>query len=82
MKELDRVAFALLREAGCPTDAIPDAPQYEALLAAGLNCPVSSGMGRLFDGVAALLGIRTLASYEGQGAVLLETAEDEAETGR
>ena len=82
VKELDRVAFALLREAGCPTDAIPDAPQYEALLAAGLNCPVSSGMGRLFDGVAALLGIRTLASYEGQGAVLLEAAEDEAETGR
>ena len=31
-------------------------------------------MGRLFDGVAAILGIKTLCSYEGQGAVLLEAA--------
>ena len=82
VKELDRVAFALLREADCPTAEIPDAPRYEALLTAGLNCPVSSGMGRLFDGVAALLGVKTLASYEGQGAVLLEAAADEEETGR
>ena len=82
VKELDRVAFALLREAGCDTGRIPDAARYEAVLTAGLNCPVSSGMGRLFDGVAALLGIKALASYEGQGAVLLEAAADEEETGR
>ncbi|MDO4973268.1 MAG: carbamoyltransferase HypF [Eubacteriales bacterium] len=82
VKELDRVAFALLREADCPTAEIPDAPRYETLLTAGLNCPMSSGMGRLFDGVAALLGVKTLASYEGQGAVLLEAAADEEETGR
>ena len=29
-------------------------------------------MGRLFDGIAALTGIKEKASYEGQGAVLLE----------
>lgn len=34
-------------------------------------------MGRLFDGVAAILGIKTLCSYEGQGAVLLEAAAAE-----
>ena len=74
VKELSRVAFALLREAGCATDGIENAPFYEKMLAAGLNCPLSSGMGRLFDGVAAILGIKSLASYEGQGAVLLEAA--------
>lgn len=82
VKELDRVAFALLRAAGCETGEIPRAAQYETLLASALNCPLSSGMGRLFDGVAALLGIKRLASYEGQGAVLLEAAADETETGR
>jgi hydrogenase maturation protein HypF len=77
MKELDRVAWALLRDAGCDTGSIPNAALYESLLTAGLNCPESSGMGRLFDGVAALLGIKTLAGYEGQGAVLLEAAIQE-----
>ncbi len=79
-EETDRVAFALLREAGLDTGEIPNASFYEQILRAGLNCPLSSGMGRLFDGVAAILGIRTRCSYEGQGAVLLEAAatEDEA----
>ena len=71
-KELDRVAFALLRDAGLDASAIPGAALYEAMLRAGLNCPLSTGMGRLFDGVSALLGIKTRCSYEGQGAVLLE----------
>ena len=49
------------------------------MLDAGLNCPLSSGMGRLFDGAAAILGIKTRCSYEGQGAVLLEAAATEDE---
>lgn len=73
-KELERVAFSLLAAAGCDTAAIPAAGTYRAMLAAGLNCPLSSGMGRLFDGVAAILGVKTHCSYEGQGAVLLEAA--------
>ncbi|MGX8692874.1 MAG: carbamoyltransferase HypF [Clostridia bacterium] len=78
-KELDRVAFALLRESGLETSGIPGADLYEKMLASGLNCPLSSGMGRLFDGAAAILGIKTLATYEGQGAVLLEAAAAETE---
>lgn len=40
----------------------------------GLNCPVTSGCGRLFDGVAALMGLKGEVSYEAQAAMLLEMA--------
>ena len=73
-KEIDRLAFSLLSASDCDTSAIPAAETYRAMLAAGLNCPLSSGMGRLFDGVAAILGIKSCCSYEGQGAILLEAA--------
>lgn len=49
------------------------------MLSTGLNCPITTSAGRLFDGVAALLGLRMLVRNEGQAAVELEwQAEGEA----
>ena len=44
----------------------------------GINAPLTSSMGRLFDGVAAIIGVRTKVNYEGQGAVELEQLANRA----
>jgi len=41
-----------------------------------LNCPITSSVGRLFDSVAALLGLCPTSSFEGEAAMALEFAAE------
>ncbi|HEY2800301.1 MAG TPA: carbamoyltransferase HypF [Chthoniobacterales bacterium] len=51
-------------------------PILRQMLRKQINCPITSSAGRLFDAVAALIGLRQKASFEGQAAMQLEFAAD------
>ena len=47
----------------------------------GINCPLTSSVGRLFDAVSSLIGIRSEINHEGQAAMELEMTADDKEKG-
>jgi len=49
------------------------------MLARGVNAPITTSAGRLFDGVAALIRLHGAVSFEGQAAMALEFAADAGE---
>jgi hydrogenase maturation protein HypF len=87
IREPWRAAAAHLEAAGI-ADAAPalaerQGDRWQAVLRlarSGVASPASSSVGRLFDAAAALLGVRDVASYEGQAAVELEQLADPGET--
>lgn len=53
----------------------------EAMILGNINSPLCSSMGRLFDGVAALLGFNESVSFEGEAAIYLENICEKSEDG-
>ena len=85
-----RLALAWLHKAGLSWSE--DLPPVKAAskeeqrvvsrqLEIGLNSPQTSSIGRLFDAVSSLIGLRQEVSYEAQAAIELESQVDWDETG-
>jgi len=51
-------------------------PTLRSMIATRTNSPETSSMGRLFDALSSLLGVRSLINYEGQAAIELEAMAD------
>jgi hydrogenase maturation protein HypF len=49
------------------------------MISKGLNSPLTSSCGRLFDVVASIVGLRDAVNYEGQAAIQLEAIAEKAD---
>ena len=82
IKEPWRLAFAALRSAGFDAElaaslagATPqEARVLDRMMERGINSPMTSSLGRLFDAVAAVVLNRRVVDYEAQAAIELEGA--------
>jgi hydrogenase maturation protein HypF len=93
IREPWRVALAALDDAfggDPPLAALPlfaavparDVATVRRMIVTGLNAPPAHGAGRLFDAVGAIALARPVSRFEGQVAMALDAAADEAEAGR
>ncbi len=76
IKEGRRSAAGLLWEMFGP-QGVPESPRKEVLcrmLERGVNTPLTSSVGRLFDAVSSIAGVAQESRFEGQAAMLLERA--------
>ncbi|MCB4745560.1 MAG: carbamoyltransferase HypF, partial [Sulfurovum sp.] len=87
IKEPKRVALSLLFDLYGEEAMVLDNPMVQAFTTVelrtyyltwqkGLNAPLSSSVGRLFDAVASLLGVCQVMSFEGESGMLLEELYD------
>ncbi len=60
-----------------PRFATPEGAVIMKMLEEGINTPLTSSVGRLFDAVASLAGIRDRITYEAEAAINLEAAARE-----
>ena len=77
-REPRRAAAGLLAEIG-QIDRAPGLDERERatlarMIARGVHSPRTTSMGRLFDAIAAIVGLRAVTSFEGQAAMELEHA--------
>jgi hydrogenase maturation protein HypF len=85
IREPWRMAVAHLLDSGQKLDLLADrvgaraVSTAERMIERRFNAPLTSSVGRLFDAVAALAGIRMSVSYEGQAAVELEWRASQVE---
>lgn len=62
-----------------PPQAVGSLANIRRMIERGINSPLTSSAGRLFDAVAAMADVRRSASYEGQAAIELEWLANDIE---
>ncbi|OGO34663.1 MAG: carbamoyltransferase HypF [Chloroflexi bacterium RBG_16_54_18] len=96
IREPWRMALSWMSTAGIPWDESLPPLRYQVQkeanymqrldvlqrqIQSGLNAPPTSSIGRLFDAVAAIIGIKQVVNYEAQAAIELEALATEDESG-
>ena len=78
VREIGRIALALAKDAGLDNLSCVPLPEEKCRMLSALidmspsSLPAASSIGRLFDGVCALILGRSEIDYEGEGAALVE----------